>query len=751
MKAKPTYQELEDQLRKLEGRIEELETANRLLENIFNHIPIGLQVFDRDGFSQKVNLKQKELLGLPSLDEGIGRFNVLTDPYSKANGVDIVYQRAYRGEQISHEHEYNFDVPDNLWQTRHGKKYFQETIIPVFNAQHEVANVIAILSDITEKKETEQKLVQSEGNFRSFFNTITDFLFVLDQRGTIITANDTVYRRLGYSPEELEGQPVLIVHPEDRRAEAAQIVKQMLSGEAMFCPIPVVTKDGRLIPVETRVVKGSWNGAPAIFGVTKDISDLRLSEEKFSKLFQMNPAICAISETSSGEFIEVNNAFLEKLGFAYEEVIGRTAVSLGIFTEEARNDLLLRLDKDGRARRLESRLRTKNGKYVDVLLDAENIYIQDKLYRFTVAQDITQIKETERQLVESREALKAQNQELQDLNEEYSQITLTLQENLIQLQQAKDLTEENEAKFRALFNVSPDSLFIVEKGTGIIIDVNQKAIEQYGYTAEELIGQHNTVVSAEPEKTIEFADNPVDLLPIRYHRKKNGEVFPVEISTSSITIQGKECFFSTVRDITQRIRAEQILRESEQRFRSIFDNAIAGIAFSDANQNIMLTNSALDQMLGFEKGEMVGMNIDTLLQPGETPLTVEYITGQMLKGGYRVERPYLTKQKKPIWVDISASIIKGPDGKPQFFVGVVNDITEKKEAESRLKELVATKDRFISIIAHDLKSPFNAIVGLSELLRESVENKDYANAQYFSQVINASSHQALDLLINLLE
>jgi PAS domain S-box-containing protein len=301
------------------------------------------------------------------------------------------------------------------------------------------------------------------------------------------------------------------------------------------------------------------------------------------------------------------------------------------------------------------------------------------------------------------------------------------------------------------FNVSPDSLFIVEKGTGIIIDVNQKAIEQYGYTAEELIGQHNTVVSAEPEKTIEFADNPVDLLPIRYHRKKNGEVFPVEISTSSITIKGKECFFSTVRDITQRIRAEQILRESEQRFRSIFDNAIAGIAFSDANQNIMLTNSALDQMLGFEKGEMVGMNIDTLLQPGETPLTVEYITGQMLKGGYRVERPYLTKQKKPIWVDISASIIKGPDGKPQFFVGVVNDITEKKEAESRLKELVATKDRFISIIAHDLKSPFNAIVGLSELLRESVENKDYANAQYFSQVINASSHQALDLLINLLE
>lgn len=753
MKENPSNQDLEKKVKELEQQIEELKSNNNLLENIFALLPVGLQVFDKNGLSQRVNQRQKELLGLPNLEEGIRKFNVLTDPFSKKNKVDIVYKKVYNGETVRHEHEYNFDFPDNQWKTRKGKRYFQETIFPILDSQSQVNNVVAILSDITEDKETKNKLSQSEENFRAFFNTINDFLFVLDDKGSIIAANQTVFDRLGYSPDELIGKSVLNVHPEELRPEAVKIIAKMLAGETAFCPIPLQSKTGNNIPVETRVTNGTWNGESAIFGVSKDISELRLSEEKFSKFFQINPALCSITEIESGKIIDVNNAFLTKLGFTKKEVVGKTSYEIGIISNNEASKILVPLKKYGFVRDFEIVLSCKNGKSLNVIANTEDIYVQDKLIHFSAMQDITQLKQTEKKLIEDEQELIKHNKELEDLNDEFSQITLILQENLIELQQAKDQIEENEAKFKKLFNSAPDPIFIIEKGTGIIADINNKLIDKYGYAVDELIGNPNTIISAEPEETLKFNANPRDFVPLRYHRKKNGEVFPVEISSALIQIQNKDYVIARVRDISERIKSEQILKESEQRFRSIFDNAISGIAFSDSNQNLLITNRALDKMFGYEKGELVGFNIDNLLHPDEAPISTEVLIDQMQKetGGFKVERRYITKQKTTIWVEISGSIIKDKEGKPNFFVGVVNDITKKKEAENQLKELIATKNKIFSIIAHDLKNPFNAILGMSSLLNESVEKRDINQAIEFSKVINIASQQALNLLENLLD
>ena len=753
MKAKPTYQDLEVRIRDLEHRIEELESSNSLLESIFTNLPIGIQVFDKEGFSKKINNKQREMLGLTDLEEGMINYNILTDAYSKVSGLDNIYRKALKGEVINYQNEIDFDLPEKNSKKHRGKRQFQETIFPIFSSKRKVISVVAMLNDITEKKETEKKLLQSEENFRAFFNTTNDFLFVLDEKGSIITANKTVYDRLNYTEKEINGESVLMVHPEERREEAAQIVFKMLMGEASFCPIPLVTKKGRYIPVETRVIKGIWNGKPAIFGVSKDISDLRLSEEKFSKFFQINPGLCSVSIIETGEYVEVNETFLSKLGFTYQEVIGKTSIELNIITSETRKALSKLLGKEGKANGLETTLNCKNGKILNVLLFAENIFIQEKLFRFTIALDVTELKQTEKKLLEREKELSTQNSELEALNDEYSRITLSLQENLIALQQAKDLVEENEVKFRTLFDSSPDPVFIVEKGTGLIFDLNEKSVEKYGYLPEQLIGKKNSIVSAEPDKTDEFALNPLDFVPIRYHKKSNGEIFPVEISTSSIRIQNKDYFFSNIRDITERIKAEHILKESEQRFRSIFDNAISGIAFSDTNQNLLMTNRALDKMFGYEKGELVGFNIDDLLHPDDIPLNNDFFIEQLKKSdeGFKIERRYVTKQKNTIWVDLSGSIIRDFDGNPKYVVGVINNITKKKEAEEKLKELIATKDKLFSIIAHDLKNPFNAILGMSSLLVENVENRNTKQIQDYSKIIHTASQQALNLLENLLD
>ncbi|MDD2720810.1 MAG: bacteriohemerythrin [Gallionella sp.] len=129
----------------------------------------------------------------------------------------------------------------------------------------------------------QQGLQESESNLQTFFDTIDDFLFVLDGQGKIIEVNRTVLDRLGYSESDLIGLNVLKVHPEDRHEDARRVIAEMLSGKGNYCPVPLQAADGHLIPVETRVVAGQWNGQPALFGVSRDISERIAAEQRIAE------------------------------------------------------------------------------------------------------------------------------------------------------------------------------------------------------------------------------------------------------------------------------------------------------------------------------------------------------------------------------------------------------------------------------------------------------------------------------------
>jgi len=252
-------------------------------------------------------------------------------------------------------------------------------------------------------------LEQTRKNYESFFNTINDFLFVLDEQGDIIHMNNTVIERLGYTRDELMGLSVLMLHPANRRDEAGRIVEEMLKGVSEFCPVPIVAKSGVQIPVETRVSHGMWDGKPVIFGVTKDISKVKLSEEKFSKVFDLNPSVCGLSDLDNGKYIEVNDKFYSLLGFEKKEVIGKTAIEIGILSSEAVNVIMSKTEKNGKVSNVETNLKAKNGDVKNVILSAENIFIQDKKYRFTFVHDITELKQAEAKI-------KLKNEELLKIN-----------------------------------------------------------------------------------------------------------------------------------------------------------------------------------------------------------------------------------------------------------------------------------------------------------------------------------------------
>ncbi|MEI7894567.1 MAG: ATP-binding protein, partial [Myxococcales bacterium] len=138
--------------------------------------------------------------------------------------------------------------------------------------------------------------------------------------GRIVQSNPVVQTRLGYTAEELEGMHVLALHPAARRDEAGQIVLAMLAGEATACPVPLVAKDGTQIPVETRVTHGIWGGRPALFGISRDVTERTHAE---AALRRRDDILEAVSFTA--------HAFLQSVSWEnhIDEVLARLGHAAG--------------------------------------------------------------------------------------------------------------------------------------------------------------------------------------------------------------------------------------------------------------------------------------------------------------------------------------------------------------------------------------------------------------------------------------
>ena len=165
-----------EKIKALESKMAELESRISLYEKILASLPLGIQVFDENGTSYLINQKQGELLGLPDLSTGIGKFNVLTDPYAVATGASEKYKKAYKGTGHEHIFEYNLGINENTWETRKDIRIFNEKIVPLKNNNQKVEYTLAILDDITEKHHADEELKKREQQLNSL-NSTKDKLF----------------------------------------------------------------------------------------------------------------------------------------------------------------------------------------------------------------------------------------------------------------------------------------------------------------------------------------------------------------------------------------------------------------------------------------------------------------------------------------------------------------------------------------------------------------------------------------------
>lgn len=250
------------------------------------------------------------------------------------------------------------------------------------------------------------ELRASEENFRTFFESMADMIFIGTPEGRLIFTNQAVTQTLGYSAEELARMHVLDVHPSDRRQEAEAIFAAMFRGERTNCPLPLAGKDGTLVPVETRIWFGRWNGANCLYGISKNLSAEEDAYQRFERLFRHNPSLMALSTLPDRRFSDANEAFLRVLGYSLQDVVGKTVGELGLFPEpESHAAASTKLLTEGRIASIEMKVRRRDGTIIYGLFSGEVIRSQGRQFFLTVMNDITPLKRMEK-------ALKATNDRL---------------------------------------------------------------------------------------------------------------------------------------------------------------------------------------------------------------------------------------------------------------------------------------------------------------------------------------------------
>ena len=155
------------------------------------------------------------------------------------------------------------------------------------------------LPDAGREPGAEEALRDGRGDLRAFFEAVDDLIFVATPGGRLVYANPALSARLGYSAEHIAAMHLLDLHPLEMRDEAEAIHAALLRGDRDDCPLPLQAASGALVPVETRVWLGRWNGADCAFGISRDLTAEQEALQRFERLFRGNPVPMALNRGRS--------------------------------------------------------------------------------------------------------------------------------------------------------------------------------------------------------------------------------------------------------------------------------------------------------------------------------------------------------------------------------------------------------------------------------------------------------------------
>ncbi len=298
--------------------------------------------------------------------------------------------------------------------------------------------------------------------------------------------------------------------------------------------------------------------------------------------------------------------------------------------------------------------------------------------------------------------------------------------DITERKRAEDALRESEDLYHQIFDVESDALVLVDQTSGSILAANAAAEELYGYTRKELLCMNRIDLSAEPEATIQATAARTPFIPLRWHRKKDGTVFPVEISGRYFEWRGRPVFVSAIRDITERRRIEEALRKSEEKFFKAYHSNPAGIIIGDQRSRKWLeVNDTFLQMLGYSRDEIVGRTWEeaTLFaDPDDRARAADrfFKTGSLRNFECRLRK----KNGEALMALLSVDSIE-IEGDLCTISSVV-DITERVQLQNQLLQAqkLESLGRLAGGVAHDFNNLLTVINGYSDLMLKDLSRED---------------------------
>ncbi|MCX6690383.1 MAG: PAS domain S-box protein [Methanoregula sp.] len=580
----------------------------------------------------------------------------------------------------------------------------------IFDTKGRPTGIEGTFREISQRKEMEQALQRAAEYNRSLIEASVDPLVTIGRDGTITDVNKATETATGILREDLIGTDFSDYFSDADKARAGyrEVFRE---GMVRDYPLELRHRDGTTISVlySASVYRDENGGVNGVFAAARDITKRRRAEkaleearDKYLELYDFAPT-GYLSLNDKALITEVNLAAATLLGVKRSELVNH---GFGRFITpgdlENWDQYFMHMRNWREKQNCTLMLRRGDGSTFPARLEA---------VRFTSSSD-----------------------GISTVSVAVSDIT--------DIKQVEDALRESEEKYRALFAAESDGIFVVDKESGIIIDCNDAVIPMYDYQKDEVIGQPNTLVSAEPDATRAATQEVKGIIPIRYHKRKDGSIFPVEITANVISVQGRDVIIAAVRDITERMSFEKVRRINEERLQMAQDIGHIGCWEYDIKTSRMWGSDEGCHLFGYPK--MAGsFPIEAFASCITEPELVLKAFNDLINEGKEYDLDFVINPKDGSTQRTLHSIgilEKDEHGNPVKVKGINQDITGRKRAEEALRQANKKLNLLSSITRHDINNQLTVQMGYLSMLEK--KEPDTTHNEYFQKVSTAAKRIA---------
>jgi PAS domain S-box-containing protein len=581
---------------------------------------------------------------------------------------------------------------------------------------------VTLVSDIADRKKVEETLRFSDAAFKSIHESViaTDTKYVITHWNQIseqiygIKASEAIGKKLLDVIEIVETRP----GENDKRFQTLEANGYYQEEQLHRTRQGEIWVDVSLQAIEGNGKRYGWVTLASAITQRKLAEEaLKRSEEKYRELIRTS--IDGIVSTDSQMRIIIWNRGAEKIfGYKEKEMLGQSIMK--IISEKHGKAMAKRLShisKTGSGKLtnqiLELTSLRKDGTDVPIELSMSSRKTGEALIATAIIRDITERKEAEEKLRESEE------------------------------------------RYRDLFENASD-LIQSCNADGKLIYVNKAWRDALGYKAEEITGllvwdiiHHDYLRKCKDTfRRVMSGESVYNVETIFV--AKDGKLIQVEGNVNSVFKEGKAVATRAIfRDITVRKEAEEKLRESEERYRDLFENASDFIQSVNLDGHFVYVNKAWRQALGYTEKEIAKLTIWDIIHPDHLQHCQEIFQRVIAGEANSFETAFVAKNGKVIYVEGNANTYLH-DGKITATRGIFHDITERKEAEEKLRKIDQMKSEFLSNVSHELRTPLQSISGFTKLIMNG-QVPDPATQQEFFQIIDRETMHLGNLINGLLD